>query len=196
MKRSDDRLSHINSISKCGGSTIYLKRNTSKLSEVNVSGLISNNKSLHNSHVFLSKGNRDLKLNLDSEDDIKTKTISDNVLYSNKILTKKKENDPEKQNMIYSRNKSLNFNLPALNIEYAEKSVELEDDAISNSHQYQKLNLVTKLSKKEYPSRLFKGFEITNISKEVAYSDSPYAKHLEQKSPRVKNKMKKFSFSQ
>ena len=190
-KMEHDRLEKINRLSKCGGTSTILGRNSSKL--IGSSQLNSEDRLVPIKGSLFRRDMRP-KQRLPEND---TKIASN--LSSNLLTSKEGHADgvtkPESRLDVMKRNRSVDFKLTIPNLEYAEKSVELDDETVNKSKKGADFPLIG-AAPKEYPGRLLKGFEIANVSKELAYNDSPYAHHLEAMSPLAKKRLKEFTFHQ
>lgn len=87
---------------------------------------------------------------------------------------------------------NINFKLKLPVICFEDKSVDLGDDEVKRE------GLKVDNGKKgvDFTSGVFRGFEIANLTKDVALSDSPFAKALESRSPMAKKSLKQFRFNE
>lgn len=113
-----------------------------------------------------------------------------------KIDHNQQQGEKESRPIGGKRNKSEDMRMKLPPIEFAENSVELEGESVSIDKKIARFDHQGQSSKERPQGLLFKGFEITNISKEMAFNDSPFTQHLEGKSPRVKKRLNHFKFAQ
>lgn len=190
-----DKIRKINLISKAGGMSMVFAKRSSHLNSSQGSRLRSDDRRILAKPSSLSRNHKEhLRIHLEKEEQLHSNQSS--KLDSKVENTPNKMAENESRLAALKRNRSLDFKLKLPNIEYAENSVELDGDTISNAKKKVCFELNTSDLKDRPLGRLFNGFEITNVSKDLAFNDSPYSQHLEGKSPRVKSKLNLFKFTQ
>lgn len=191
-----DKIRKINLISKGGGTSMIFGKRSSEFNSRKGSRLPSEVRRQKEGLNYFTREHKSIpRIRLNPKDQ---KASQDNNLESQAQVPTTGEFNVEKESRLENlkRNRSVDLNLKLPNIEYAESSVELDGDIVTKNDQKEKFNIQSQQFKGKHLGRLFKGFELTNISKELAVNDSPYSKHLEEKSPLVKKKLKEFKFTQ
>ena len=171
-----ERIKQIKTISREGGTSMFLSKGSHFLGGYSNSRLHSEDKKANSKRLFFNKRKSLYRINLNPTGNL--------LLNGSSNLESKADKTAKDKFELESKALGMRAALPRL--EFAENSFELGPD--------EPAHLKISAEDKNF-SRLFKGFEIANVHTEMAFSDSPYAKHLENKSPRVKNRLKQLSFN-